>query len=374
MQTGTYRTALITDESFFWQSSFVDFGPWIEGRLVIEGPEPRRRLLNLIRRSGLIKHLRAVTPMPLGEHELALVHSREYISRIKALSDGEGGEAGEFAAFGPGTYEIAALAAGAAATAIIETSSGRSQNAYALVRPPGHHAERDRGRGYCIFSNVALGIRVAQQAGHIHRAAVVDLDVHHGNGTEQAFLDDPSVLAISIHQDRSYPEDSGLAEQTGTGAGRGTTINIPLPPGSGLGAYRAAMAEIVRPAIDSFRPDVIVIAAGYDAGGLDPLGRMLLSAAAYGELTGFLMELAERLCHGRIVAVQEGGYSALHVPFCGLRVIEALSGVTTAVDDPFSWLDSMPGQDLTSDQRSALDAIREDLIAGEVAFSNDGSR
>jgi acetoin utilization deacetylase AcuC-like enzyme len=146
-------------------------------------------------------------------------------------------------------------------------------------------------------------------------------------------------------------------------------VNVPLPGGAGEGAYQAALDEIVLPALRAFGPEVIVIAAGFDAGGLDPLGRMLLSASAFGRLAGRLRDLADELCDGRIVAVQEGGYSALHVPFCGLRVVETLSGRVTEVEDPFAWIDDLPGQAVTNDQRMALNSARQALVAGGVVLA-----
>lgn len=362
----TYQTAFITDDTFFDQVSLVDFGPWVEGGLVFESPESRQRLLNLVRLSGLMDRLVELTPSPASSEELALVHDRDYIARIQEMSDAEGGEAGEFAAFGPGTYPIAALAAGAVRDGLAWVLEQPTRHAYALVRPPGHHAERDRGRGYCIFTNTAVAIRSLQAQGDLRRAAIVDIDVHHGNGTEQAFWSDPSVLAISLHQDRCYPDDSGFPSDTGAGAGAGTTINIPLLPGGGIGAYTDAMRRIVFPAIRAFSPEVIVIAVGYDAGGMDPLGRMFLSAQGYGTIVAGLCELADEVCEGRVMVAQEGGYSPIHVPFCGLRTVEALAGVDMGVPDPFDWLDTDPAQALTDFQRTHLDGVIDELRASGI--------
>ena len=356
-----YATALITDDAFFDQVSLVDFGPWVEGGLVFESPEARQRLLNLARRCGLVERLQELKPTAVTEAELALVHDPEYIARIREMSEAEGGEAGEFAAFGPGTYPIAALAAGAVRDGLTWVLEAPNRHAYALVRPPGHHAERDRGRGYCIFSNVAVGIRACQARGSLERTVVVDIDVHHGNGTEQAFWDSPEVVTLSLHQDRCYPEDSGFAHDSGADVARGANVNIPLLPGSGRGAYLDAIDRIVAPVIRAHRPDVLVIAVGYDAGGMDPLGRMLLSAQGYGDIVARLCALADDVCQGRVLAVQEGGYSPIHVPFCGLRVLEALSGEEAGVPDPFDWLDADPGQELTDFQRAHLDHVIEEL-------------
>ena len=213
--------------------------------------------------------------------------------------------------------------------------AGEVDNAYALVRPPGHHAERDWGRGYCMLANAPLAIMKARAELGCGRVAVVDWDVHHGNGTEQAFYDDPDTLTISLHQDRLYPTDTGLMPSTsGRVTGEGANINIPLPAGSGRGAYLAAFDQVVQPALRRFGPDLIVVTSGFDAGGLDPLGRMMLSAETFSELSRRVRVLAEQLCGGRLAMTHEGGYSELHAPFCGLRVLEELSGAYTGVRRP----------------------------------------
>jgi acetoin utilization deacetylase AcuC-like enzyme len=217
--------------------------------------------------------------------------------------------------------------------------------------------------GFCLFGNVAVGVRHAQTALGVGRVAVVDWDVHHGNGTQAVFWEDDSVLAVSLHQDGCYPARSGLLEENGVGAGAGTTLNIPLPAGSGTGAYLDAVDRVVVPALEAFEPELIVIACGFDAGALDPLGRMLLPAEAFGAMTRRLLDAASRLCFGRLVASHEGGYSAGHVPFCGLSVIEELSGLSAEIDDPFAYLGEVPGQDLTAHQQAAVDGAAA-LVGG----------
>ena len=195
------------------------------------------------------------------------------------------------------------------------------------------------------------------------RVAVVDWDVHHGNGTQAVFWDDPTVLAISLHQDGLYPARSGLLADTGGAGAVGSTLNVPLPAGSGTDAYLAALDQVVLPALEAFAPELIVIACGFDAGALDPLGRMLLPAAAFGEMTGRLLDAAGRICGGRLVASHEGGYSAGHVPFCGLAVIETLSGLSAGIEDPFAYLSRVPGQAIEPHQQAAVDAAAA-LVAG----------
>jgi len=337
-------------------ASELPAGGWLEPGVHSENPATKRRLKNLLDATGLTDGLHPLAPRAATQEELLRVHTGAYVDRIRELSMGRGGDAGSEAPFGNGSFEIAQLAAGGTITAIDAVLDGTVANAYALVRPPGHHALPDLGMGFCIFANVAVGIRHAQASRGIGRVAVVDWDVHHGNGTQAVFWDDPSVLTISVHQAGLYPSRSGLLEETGGVAAVGTALNVPLPAGSGTGAYLAAIDRVVVPALEAFAPELIVIACGFDAGALDPLGRMLLPAAAFGEMTARLLAAADRLCGGRLVASHEGGYSAGHVPFCGLAVIEALSGLSAGIEDPFAYLADVPGQAIEPHQQDAVDA------------------
>ena len=208
-----------------------------------------------------------------------------------------------------------------------------------------------------MFGNAVIAIRHAQRELGIGRIAVVDWDVHHGNGTELAFLEDPSVLTISVHQDGCYPIDAGGSEVTGRGAGADTNLNIPLPAGSGHGAYLSAFERAVMPALARFRPELIVVTSGLDASAMDPLGRMLCTSATYRELTRRVMDAAAASAGGRLVATHEGGYSNAYVPFCGLAVIETLAGITTDAVDPYlGELMQMAGQSLLPHQAAMIDA------------------
>ena len=364
-------TGLVWHERMMWHdtgsgASELPAGGWLEPHVHVESPDTKRRLKNLLDATGLTDGLTAIRPRPATVEELCRVHGRAHVDRVATLSAGHGGDAGEEAPFGHGSYEIALLAAGGVIGAVDAVLQGAVGNAYALVRPPGHHAVPEQGMGFCLFANVAVAVRHAQAARGVGRVAVVDWDVHHGNGTQAAFWDDPSVLAISLHQDGLYPERSGGLAERGGGAGLGATLNVPLPAGSGRGAYLAALDRVVVPALERFRPELIVIACGYDAGALDPLGRMLLSAAAFGEMTAKLLDAAARLCDGRLVAAHEGGYSAGHVPFCGLAVIEALSGLSAGIEDPFAYLGQVPGQELQPHQHEAVEAAAR-LVDGVPA-------
>lgn len=360
-------TGFLSHERYFWHDTrsaglFLPAGGAIEPDEHPENPRTKRRFRNLLEVSGLLEQLVPLAPRAATEAEIVRFHDAAYVARVRELSAAGGGDAGELTPFGPGSYEIALLSAGGVIAAVDAVFAGRVRNVYALVRPPGHHAERDRGRGFCLFGNVAIAAMHARATHGLSRIAVVDWDVHHGNGTQQAFWSDPSVLTISLHQDRYYPQETGAASEVGEGAGRGFNLNVPLPPGCGAGAYRAAMERVVLPALRAYRPELVIVASGFDGGVTDPLGRMLLHSRSYREMTRDLVKLAEDVSGGRLVLAHEGGYSTGYVPFCGLAVMEELSGITTGVEDPFlSFFEGMAGHDLLSHQESAIDAAAKNL-------------
>ncbi|WP_172296708.1 class II histone deacetylase [Pseudoruegeria sp. HB172150] len=338
------RTGFFWDESCFWHSggnyalTFPVGGlvqPLAAGGLP-ESPETKRRLKNLLEVTGLFSELHTQSADPTTKDELALVHPVSFLDKFKATSDAGGGELGLRTPFGRGGYEIAALSAGLARGALFAVLEGRLDNAYALSRPPGHHCLPDWPNGFCLLANIAIAIRSARAAGLARRFAVVDWDVHHGNGTEHIFIDDPDVLTISIHQEKNYPLDTGDADVTGEGAAKGANMNIPLPPGGGHATYLEAMERLVLPKLRAFQPEVIVVACGYDASAFDPLARMLCTADTFRQMTRQVMEAADDLCGGRVVMVHEGGYSEAHVPFCGHAVLEQLSGSAITAPDPLA--------------------------------------
>src|SRR4029453_2704177 len=238
-------------------------GPEVDAGLgALREPGDQATVRNLVEVAGLFDDLVALKPRMATVDEILRFHTPVYVESIRAMSDASGGNAGELTPFGPGSFEIALLAAGGTIAAVDAVLDGRVRNAYALVRPPGHHAEADRGRGFCIFGNVVVAFEHARATRGLGRLAVVDWDVHHGNGTQKAFYRDPGVLTISIHQDRWYPAESGAMDERGDGPGLGYNINIPLPPGSGHGAYLSACERVVVPALRRFRPELIVVASG----------------------------------------------------------------------------------------------------------------
>ena len=353
-------TGWLVHELYMWHSTGSYAGVFPSGLTIepgehSENPRTKRRFRNLLEVAGLEDQLTRLKPRYATEAELARFHTPDYIRTIKEMSDKGGGDTGHYTPFGAGSYEIARLAAGGTIAAVEAVLEGRVRNAYALVRPPGHHAERDRGMGFCLFGNVAVAVMHARALRKVGRVATVDWDVHHGNGTEQAFYEEPDVLTISLHQDRLFPTDKGSVKDNGSGRGEGANINVPLPPGSGVGAYLAAFERVVLPALRRFRPELIVVPSGFDAGGNDPLGRMMMTSRGYAQLTRLLMDAADELCGGRLVLSHEGGYSPDHVPYCGLAVMEELSGIRSGVEDP--WLAIMEQwgqQELMPHQEAAI--------------------
>ncbi|MBM3519316.1 MAG: class II histone deacetylase [Alphaproteobacteria bacterium] len=301
-----------------------------------ENPETKRRFRNLLEVSGLLDHLVPIKARPASEDELARAHSRGHIARIKDMSADNGGDASTLTPFGRGSFEIAQLAAGGTMAAFDSVITGKVRNAYALVRPPGHHATADVGMGFCLFANVAVAVHHARASHRVGRISTVDWDVHHGNGTQSLFYSDPTTLTISLHQDNLFPANSGGLDERGESAGKGYNLNIPLPPGSGDGAYIAAFERVVLPALSRFKPELIVVPSGFDASGVDPLGRMMVSSDGYRRMTSLLMKAAADLCQGRLVMSHEGGYSAMYVPYCGLAVMEEMTGIRTGIEDPWS--------------------------------------
>jgi acetoin utilization deacetylase AcuC-like enzyme len=368
-------TGLVWHELYMWHDTgtsawVTPAGLTVQPLRHIENEDGKRRIRNLVEVSGLIDHLVQLKPRMATEDEILKLHTREYVDRIKKQSSEMGGDAGDLTPFGPGSYEIALLAAGGCMTAVDAVLDGKVDNAYALVRPPGHHAERTGGRGFCIFANTALAAVHAREARGLSRVAIVDWDVHHGNGTEHAFYDDPSVLTISIHQDNNYPPGSGGIGDTGAGAGEGYNINVPLPPGSGVGAYAATFERVVAPALRGFRPELILIASGLDASAMDPLASMMMTSDGYRHLTQIMLAVAGDVCSGRLVACHEGGYSPAYVPYCGLAILEEMAGVRTGLEDPLlGLLAGFGGQEIQPHQEAVVREAAKLAAALRVAAS-----
>ena len=275
-----------------------------------------------------------VSPVIASTVDLARVHAGQHIERIRAT-------AGRTVKLGPDTWAspeseaVARLAAGAVIVAV-DHAIERHHPAVAFVRPPGHHAERDRAMGFCLYNNVAVAAAYARHCG-LEKIAVVDYDVHHGNGTQWMFYDDPNVLFVSTHQYPFYP-GTGAADDVGVDAGVGFTVNVPLAAGAGDADYDLVFQQLVLPVLDAYGPDVVLLSAGYDAHERDPLGGMLLSTEGYARMTTMLRQFVDRRCDGRLVAVTEGGYDLTALEGCLTETLRVLSDpsptLAAAVDGP----------------------------------------
>ena len=267
---------------------------------------------------GVVLH-----PRPASDEEIARVHDHEYVTLIKET-------AGRAVALDPDTFtspdsfDVARLATGAAVSAVDHVlRTGKGSRSMALVRPPGHHAERNRAMGFCLFNHIAVGAAHARARG-LDRVAIVDYDVHHGNGTQWSFYGDHSVLFISSHQYPYYP-GTGAAEDVGTAAGKGFTVNLPLAAGATDADYERVYSRLALPVLRQFKPQLILLSAGFDAYRDDPLGGMRLTVPYFERLTGQIAAVADECCEGRLVAVTEGGYNLEGLEQCLHAAIRALS-------------------------------------------------
>ncbi|GAA5848859.1 hypothetical protein JCM8547_006368 [Rhodosporidiobolus lusitaniae] len=328
-------------------------------------PDTKRRAHELIEVTGLLNHLERLPVVPAKEEDVLLVHEAKYVNRLKRESNENGGDLGDTVSpFGRGGFDLALMGVGGVLSLIDGVVSGRLKNGYALTHPPGHHAEPELGRGFCAFNNASIAAEYAIKRLGLKRVAIVDLDVHHGNGAEKIFWARDDVLHISVHQDRCFPADSGFSSSRGNGAGFGYNFNIPLPPGGGNGLYSYVLDTLVLPALRQFKPDLVIVACGLDPNQMDPLARMSVTADGFAEMTKKMMSVVEELGHERLVYTQEGGYSPYYVPICIHRIIETLSGITTLAEDPYHHiLAPQYGSDLEPWQKESVDKLVGNLEA-----------
>ena len=307
-------------------------------RHTLEGhPENYRRLEQtwaLLAEDGILNHLIEVPSSPAPLEAILRVHTARYVERLQALSMRGGGYVDGDTYVNPDSYHAALLAAGGLLNVTDAVLQGQADNGFALIRPPGHHALASTGMGFCLFANVAIAARWAQKQHGVHRILIVDFDVHHGNGTQDIFYDDPNILFFSTHQYPYYP-GTGAADEVGMELGHGDTINVPFPAFVGDTGYLDAFRRILAPAARAFRPEVIFLSAGYDAHWMDPLASMNLSVTGYAALVTELMALADELCGGRLICALEGGYHLEVLAHSVLSTLRVLTGSDKGVSDPF---------------------------------------
>lgn len=289
-----------------------------------EQPARYGAVMNRLQACGLLEDLIRIEGRTASDEELALVHTREYIARVerevaqnrRQLSTGD-------TDINAHSAEAARLAAGCVLSAVDAVFSGDARNVFCVVRPPGHHAAAARGMGFCLFNNIAIGARYAQRRYGVERILIADWDVHHGNGTQDIFYEDGSVLFFSTHQSPWYP-GTGAAAERGEGDGMGATINCPFPAGSGKREILGAFRDVLLPAAKTFQPGLLLISAGFDSRIDDPLGLFLLTDDDFRDLTRMLTELAAQCCDGRLVSVLEGGYNLAGLALASEAHVRAL--------------------------------------------------
>lgn len=312
-----------------------------------ERPERLEAILSHLKESGLLDKLIAIDPRDATTEDLRLVHADSLIDAVRGLCESGGGW------FDPDTYAVAASypaalrAAGGVLAATDAVLDGTLASAFCLVRPPGHHATPTRAMGFCLFNNVAVAAAHALQRRGLERVAIADFDVHHGNGTQDAFYDDPRVLYFSTHQCPHYP-GTGLYGETGGPNAPGTNLNVPLPAGSGREEYLRCYREVCAPAFRRFQPQLVLVSAGFDAHFADPLAQELLDTRGYYEIAALLKAEADEACGGRIVFALEGGYDLTAIAWSARACLDALRGNDFA-EDPLG-----PGPDVRGPDIDAL--------------------
>ncbi|MFJ3468396.1 hypothetical protein [Pseudomonas sp. NPDC090201] len=322
----------------------------------IQHPESGPRLVNMraiLHNGPVAGHLAWHSGRHATDAELLRFHTREYLSRIRD-AEPNGQRFSSTTLMNPGSLQGLLAAAGTSIAAVEKTLASRRPT-MALVRPPGHHAAPDMCDGYCFFNNVAVAAQAARAAG-IERVAIIDWDVHHGNGTQAGFYADSSVLTVSLHMDHGAwgpsHRQTGAVDERGEGKALGGNLNIPLPMGSGDLTYELAFERFVKPTVRTFAPQLLIIANGLDASQFDPNGRQLLTMHGFNHLARQARALADELCEGRLLIVQEGGYNPAYSAFCLHATVEGFIGSSSTLADPLAYMPMFEGR-----SRADVDAL-----------------
>ena len=301
-------------------------------------PESHQRLIEImhtLKESNILNSLTKIEPRYATKEEIELVHAPHYIQDVENFSNSGGGYLDTDTPVCKESYNVATLAVGGLLSLVDGVMNEKINNGFALIRPPGHHAEKDRASGFCLFNNVAIAARYVQKNYKIKRVLIIDWDIHHGNGTQNVFYEDKSVVFFSTHQYPYYPGTGGLKE-IGKGDGLGYTINVPLSSGCGDKSYKVIFERILYPVVKLFKPEIIFVSAGFDAHYADPLGGMELSEKGYEELTRIVKNLSDEICNGRLIFVLEGGYNLKALSNSVLSVFKVLANLSLEIEDIFN--------------------------------------
>ena len=296
----------------------------------VENAARLEAIISRLEESGLKKQLTPLKPRAASVEELLLVHTKQHISHIQDVGKKGGGWLDTDTVVSPDSYEVALYGAGGAIVATEAVIEGKVNSAFALVRPPGHHATHRRAMGFCLFNNIAIAAEHAL-ARYVERILIIDFDVHHGNGTQEIFYDRPEVMYVSTHEYPFYPGTGGI-EETGRGVAKGTKVNIPLPAGCGDNEYLQVFEQVITPAARRFEPQLILVSAGYDAHWADELALMHVSVSGFAQMVRIISGLANELCGGRLVLSLEGGYHLSALAASVKATLDVLLG--NATDDP----------------------------------------
>ncbi len=308
-----------------------------------ERPERLPASLGALKESGLLDVVDIRPPADATLKDIELIHSQKYIQQVQRVSERGGGQLDMDTTLSEASYRAALRAAGALVNSVDGCLSGEFSRSFCLVRPPGHHALPNRGMGFCVFNNVAIGARYAISRKGLDRIMIVDWDAHHGNGTQDVFYKDPSVMYVSLHQYPHYP-GTGEVDETGQGNGKGYTINLPFPAGTGEKHYLEAFEKVIIPAGRRFAPDLVMVSAGYDSHVGDLLCSMRLNDLSYRKMTDLLVGLAKECCNGRLIVTVEGGYNLEAMGRSVVQTTGALAGVEVPGKDEAAEATASAGQ------------------------------
>lgn len=342
------KTGIVRDERYLRHSAGVAHP---------ESPERLVAIYRMLDGTEMAGKFVYIKPRHATRGELEMIHRPSYVDLVAATAGKAYSSLDPDTSTAPESYDTALLAAGGVCSAIDSVVSGEVENAFALVRPPGHHAEADRAAGFCLFNNIAVGARYATARHGLERVLIVDWDLHHGNGTQHSFYEDADILYFSTHQYPYYP-GTGALKETGRGKGLGYTVNVPLVPGAGDGEYLSIFRRILKPVALQFKPDIVMVSAGFDIYKQDPLGAMEVTPRGFACLTRVLLDIADTCCGGKLVMVLEGGYNTGGQAASVQTVLLEMHGDTRLTEADLDKIEAGKDQSMEAFLRTVMERIK----------------